>query len=411
LHKIFPVNIPKSCADVRTWIEIDGRALAQNLRSFRLLLGQKIKIMAVVKSNAYGHGLYTIAPLLQKLGVDSLAVDSLVEARALRRANVTAPMLVLGYTLPNCLKEATAKNVSVTISSFEQLAALAPRHFNKPLRTHIKVDTGLHRQGFLLTELPRLLKTLHRYYKKIIIEGLYSHLASATDPSELGYARQQINDFKKAIALFNAAGLKPITHLAATDGALCTKDAWFDMVRLGIGLYGLWPSPQTRAKHERHLKLTPVLAWRTIISEIKRLPVGARIGYEGTETLKRSSYIAVCPIGYWHGYPRLLSSRSRVLVRGAFCKLLGRVSMDMITIDVTHVRNVRAGDVVTLIGRDGKNQVTAEELAELSGTINYEIVTRVNPLIRRAEVVTRINPLIRRVIVSRISRGRVGRGH
>jgi len=308
------VNIPKSCADVRTWIEIDRAALAQNFHAFRTLIGPKINIMAVVKSNAYGHGLFTIAPLLEKSRVDSLAVDSIVEARALRRVHVRTPMLVLGYTLPACLPEAAAGNVSVTISSFDHLKPLSHFHFKTPLRVHIKVDTGLHRQGFLLAEFPRLLTALKRLKKKIVIEGLYSHLASATDPSELGYARLQINDFKKAIALFNDADFHPITHLAATDGALCTGDAWFDMVRLGIGVYGLWPSPATAAKHERHLKLKPVLAWRTIVSEIKRLPAGARIGYEGTEILKRPSKVAVCPIGYWHGYPRLLSSRSRVLV-------------------------------------------------------------------------------------------------
>lgn len=339
--------------------------------------------MAVVKSNAYGHDIYQFAAELEKLGADYLAVDSVVEGEALRQAGIQSPILVLGYTLPAKFVNAHKHNLSITVSQKEGLLMVA----NTPTRFHLKVDTGMHRQGFLPTEIPSVLKFLKQHKVPAeYFEGLYTHFAAAKNPAFPKDTRDQANQFKEVIKLVEAAGYRPIKHAAASSGTILFPDTHFDAVRIGISLYGLWPSAEVAAAVKDHIHLEPALTWKTLLSEVKKLKRGDRIGYDFTETLEKNTIVGICPIGYWHGYPRLLSSIGRVVVNGRRCRVLGRVSMDMIMVDLGPQAKEVAGTEVMLLGGDYVDQnksVSADELAALTGTSCYEIVTRLNPLIKR----------------------------
>lgn len=374
--------------NIRTWIEIDRAAIAHNYRLFRSLIPKGTRLAAVVKSNAYGHYLVDFAKEVEKLGIDFLAVDSFVEGVRLREEGVRASILVLGYTLPDNFSEAARLNISLAVSSPAQLAFLEKKTFARMPKIHIKVDTGMHRQGFTKDDMPRVAAFLARNAKKprVAVEGLFTHFAGAKNAAE-DHTPAQIAEFREWIDAFTALDYFPMVHAAASGGTLLFPDAHFDMVRIGIGLYGIWPSDAIEKKLGKRIRLAPVLSWRTVISEVKELPRGAHIGYDRTEALKRKSRVAVCPIGYWHGFPRAHSSKGRVLVHGEYARVLGRVSMDMISIDVTNITGVRAGDVVTIVGADGKRRLRAEEVGrEAPGSSAYEFVTRLNPLIKRVFV-------------------------
>ncbi len=377
---------PSERNGLRTWVEISRSALAHDLRVFRRVLPRACRIMAVAKSNAYGHGLYDLVPLLEELGVDAVGVDSIVEAVTLRKKGVTKPILVMGFTLPSRFGDAARNGVALTVSSFEGLRALAAAEDGRKIRVHIKVDTGMHRQGFLPAQLPGVLRFLKARPGRFEVEGLYTHFASAKDPGRTAVTRGQIAEFEAASAAFAREGFRPVRHASATAGVLNYPEAHFDMARIGIGLMGHWPSEPTRRAWEGRISLRPALSWRTLVAETKVLPAGASLGYDLTERLTRDSKIGICPVGYWHGYPLALSGKGQVLVRGRKVRVLGRVSMDMLVIDLTDAAGAKAGDVVTLIGRDRGETVDATATARLAGTTVYELLTRLNPLLRKIPV-------------------------
>lgn len=368
---------------LRTWIDLDRAALAHNVLTFRSLLPPDCRLMAVCKSNAYGHGLYDLAPVLQEMGVDWFSVDSIVEAATLRDKGLHKPILVLGYTLPSRFAEAAKHGVSLTVSSFENLRALARLRGTRRLKIHLKLDTGMHRQGFLPPRWEEVLRLVRTCGRRVELEGIYTHFAAAKDPGRRDYTEQQIEEFERAIVCFREAGLRPIRHANATAGVLNYPRAHYDLARVGIGLMGYWPSSETKRAWEKQVVLKPALSWRTIISETKTLGKGMGIGYDLTETLRRRTAIGICPIGYWHGFPRSLSRVGEVLVRGRRAKVLGTVSMDMIVIDLGRGDGVRVGDVVTVIGRDGRDEITVYEVAGRAGVSHYELLTRLNPLIQK----------------------------
>lgn len=365
---------------MRTWIEIKEKNIENNYKEFRKLIGPKCLLMAVVKSNAYGHNLLDFSLIVEKLQVDWLGVDSIIEAETLRKLGVKKPMLVLGYTVKYKIKEAIENNVSITVADFPTLKEIKKEKSNKKLNIHIKVDTGMHRQGFYLKELPRVIKEVKKL--PVNIEGIYTHFAAPKNPAFPKETEDQIKEFKEAIKLFSEFnGI--IKHASSTSGTIVFPNGRFDMVRIGIGMYGIWPSAEVKAAFDRKINLKPVLSWKSILGELKNIPKGGRIGYDFTETLTRNSKVAVIPIGYWHGFPRALSSIGEVIIRGKKAKVLGRVSMDMISVDVTDIKEARIGDEVTLIGKEKSAEITADEIARLTGTSAYEIVTRLNPRIKR----------------------------
>ncbi|KKU95726.1 MAG: Alanine racemase [Parcubacteria group bacterium GW2011_GWC2_48_17] len=370
---------------LRTWIEVDRKAIRHNFGVFKSLIPKRTKLMAVVKSNAYGHSLIDFSKEMERFGADSLGVDSMMEALALRREGVTLPILVLGYTMPELFSEAAKNDISLTVSTFDTLRAIEKAKLSQSLRIHIKVDTGMHRQGFLAKDMPKIFGVLNakRSTLNASVEGLFTHFANAKNPAFPKDTSDQLNEFKKWILAFKRTGHTPIVHAAATAGTILFPESHFDMVRVGIGLYGLWPAPEVREAFKDRITLRPALVWKSFITETKKLPVGSRIGYDLTEELRQDSAVGIVPIGYWHGYPRALSSIGHVIVRGKECKVLGRVSMDMLTVDVSKVVNPKLGDEVVIMGGDDSLPISAAGLARSLDESWYEIVTRLNPLIKR----------------------------
>ncbi len=377
------MKAPADRRSIRTWIDVDRGALEHNLIVFRSLLPPGCRLMAICKSNAYGHGLYDLAPVLEEMGADWFGVDSIVEAVTLRKKGIRKPILVLGYTLPGRFGEAVKNRISLTVSSLESLRALVTFPGARPTRVHLKLDTGMHRQGFLPSQWKVARTLLSRNRGRIQIEGIYTHFACAKVPEDRAYTSGQIEEFEKAVAFFKSVADQPIRHASATAGVMNYPEAAYDLARIGIGLMGHWPSAETKRAWDKTIVLKPALTWRTIISEVKTLKKGQGVGYDLTETVKRDSRVGVCPIGYWHGFPRSLSLVGEVLVRGRRAKVLGTISMDMIVIDLTDAVGARLGDVVTVIGRDGREEVTAYEIARRAGVSHYELLTRLNPLIQK----------------------------
>lgn len=385
----------------RTWIEIDSRAAKRNYDTFRKIVGKKTKLWSVVKSNAYGHGLVVFSKLAQKLGIDGFCVDSLVEGLRLRKEGVKKPILVLGPTLPALFSEAAKHKITITISNFEALNALGaivakkaksrtePRFGaratikNLAPEFHIKVDTGMHRQGFYVSELQKVIRLLNSKSQtlNLKLKGIYTHFASAKDINYPTYTEKQFAEFQKAIKLFEQAGFANlIKHCAATGATLINPKYHIDAVRVGIGLYGLWPSKELEVQLGRKIKLHPVLSWRVVVSEIKKLEAGDFVGYDLTERIRTPMKMAVLPVGYWHGLPRSLSGVGEVLINGRYAKTLGRVSMDLTVIGPT---SCKVEDVATLIGRDGKSELLAASISDKMGASPYEFLTRLNPLMER----------------------------
>jgi len=367
---------------LRTWIEVDTQTIKHNIDQFRNLLDEKTKLAIVVKSNAYGHDFMQFAKEAEKQKVDYLIVDSITEGVRLRKEGIKTPLLILGYTLPERIAEAVEYDIDISVSSFEALRAssVLGQSGAKP-KIHIKVDTGMSRQGFLEKDRENLINELSRSHVDVV--GLFTHFASAKNPTLPHDTQKQINRFTEWQKDFEKAGLTPMTHAGATSGLLLYPEAHFDMVRVGIGAYGLWPSQEARSFLEQKVSLKTVLSWKTIISEVKEVSKGERVGYDFTEILDRDSVLAICPVGYWHGISRKLSGIGKVLVRGQKARIIGRVSMDIIILDVTDIPDVSVSDVVTLIGKDGDSEITAYDMAHLDDTNWYETVTRINPLIKR----------------------------
>ncbi|MEK7099197.1 MAG: alanine racemase, partial [Patescibacteria group bacterium] len=244
---------------------------------------------------------------------------------------------------------------------------------------HIKIDTGMHRQGFFSADMSAVIRMLMRF--KIQPQGVFTHFASAKDPGDLRYARKQYAIFGGVTSEMERAGFHGmIRHAAASGGTLIFPESHLDMVRVGMGLYGYWPSAESQS---RKVALQPVLTWKTIVSEIKSIPKGALVGYDGVERVRRPTRMAVLPVGYWHGIDRGLSGKGHVLIRGKRAKMLGRISMDMTVVDVTDISGTRQGDEVVLIGRQGKQVLSADEIGGVIHTTAYEVLVRINPLIRR----------------------------
>jgi len=363
---------------LRTWIEIDKKAIDHNISEFRKIIKPNIKLMAIIKSNAYGHGLVDFAKTIENK-VDWFGVDSIIEGLKLRQKGIKKPILILGYTLPSRVEDAVRSDVSLTVSSFELLEQIIKLK-DRP-KIHLKIDTGMHRQGFFLKDLPKAIKLLKQF--KLAPEGLYTHLAAAKDKLYSSYSFKQIEIFKKADKLlkFVFGRENYLRHAVASAGTLLYPEAHFDMVRIGIGLYGMFPSKESEM--QTNAKLKPAMTWKSIIGEIKTIPKNSFIGYDLTEKVLRSSRLAIIPVGYWHGFDRGFSSCGEILVKGKRCRILGRVNMDMVVIDVSNVPNIKIGDETVIIGKQGKEKITAEDMAIKTATTNYEIITRINPLIKR----------------------------
>lgn len=371
----------------KTWVEISKNALVSNAKIFKRRAGAGVAVMAVVKSNAYGHGLSEVAKTVQP-HLDWFGVDNVDEGLALRKAGIKKPILILGFTPSWRVQEALRGNLRVTVSTLEQLRAAknAAAKSGKRGYVHLKVETGTTRQGAELRDLPEFARLIQSS-KHLVLEGLSTHYANIEDATDHDYAAGQLETYRNALDILEAHGCRPdVRHTACTAAAMLFPDTHFNLVRVGIGLYGLWPSLETKLEAQAkglEIELQPALAWKTLIAQVKDVKRGTPVSYGLTEKMPRTGKVAVLGVGYWDGYDRGLSSVGEVLVHGRKAKVLGRICMNMCMIDVTDIPDARAEDEVILLGEEGRIAVTAEDLARHLGTINYEVVTRINPLLPR----------------------------
>jgi len=364
-----------------SWVEISKSAILHNLSQFQKLAGEAVEIMPIVKSNAYGHGLILISKLISKK-VKWLGVVSLGEALALRKQGIKNNIFVLSYVPSRYLKEGINQRIDLPLYDLTDAKIISQIAgcLKKKAFVHIKVDTGCGRIGVMPAEAVKFVKAV-KQYGNIEIRGIFSHFASSEENA--GYTRIQLARFNAVLDALDQIGINiPYQHIACSAAILIRPEVKFNFVRLGLGLYGLWPSARARqiaGKSYPWLKLRPALTWKTKIIQIKTVSAGGKIGYGGTYVAKHKLKLAVLSAGYWEGYDRKLSNAGIVLIKNKKCPIIGRICMNLMMADVSKVKDVKLGDDVILLGMG----ITADDLADQIGTINYEVVTRINPLLPR----------------------------
>ena len=367
--------------EVRTWAAIDLDALTNNYRLLRDLLPEGCRLLAPVKANGYGHGAVPVAGKLERLGADMLSVACVDEGAELRRAGIRTPILCMGVTPAQLTGELLDLDITQTVEDLESGEALSrqAQRLGRKLRVHLKVDTGMGRLGVYWgdgdhTAAVRELLQLCRL-PGLEVEGMFTHFAVAD--SDEAYTRRQLDRFLEARAALEEQGISlKICHCAASSAVLHYPCTHMDMVRPGIALYGYYPDPE--GDRDSCPPLKPVMRLYSRISAVRSMPAGARISYGGTAVLKRDSRLAVLPIGYGDGLPRVLSNRMQVRIGDKLCPVVGRVCMDMCMADVTDLPQVRAGDVAQIYG-DG----LTDRAAAQADTISYELLCRVAPRVPR----------------------------
>jgi alanine racemase len=356
-----------------TRIEVDLDAIAKNTRVLKQACGPPTSLMAVVKANAYGHGAVHVARTALCHGADWLGVARMAEAVQLRNAGIQAPVLLFGNTLPDQAVAGANHGIRITLTGLDTAKAVqaAARNARTIVPAHIKIDTGMGRLGLCPgLDMDRVLADIRSMMQldHLEIEGIYTHFANA-DAEDKAHARQQLTLFTKVLDRLDAANRLPrIIHAANSAALLTLPQSHFTLVRPGIALYGLCPGPGVDGS-----RLTPALSIVSEITQVKQVPRGFAVSYGSTHVTERATAIATVPVGYADGYSRGLSNRAHMLVRGQRAPVTGRVCMDFTMIEVGHIPNAAPGDPVTLLGTQGNNTVSADELAELTGTINYEI--------------------------------------
>ncbi len=367
-----------------TWIEINKKNLVHNIREFQKIAPNS-QIWPVIKSNAYGHGLTEIASILESENlVAGLAVVSLDEAVSLSYLT-QKPIMVLSYFDFNeeQLALAQSKKISLPIYDLETaefLDKMADKLQGKFL-VNIKIDTGTSRLGFLLSEANEAIKIISQK-NNLIINSLYTHFAES-EAEEQEFTKKQLNNFLTLCAKWPQFK----KHAACSAATLSQKEAQGDLIRLGLSLYGLWPSAASKRRAwENKMCLQPVLTWKTKIIQLKKLSVGTSIGYNRTYTTTTDCLLAILPVGYNEGYDRSLSNKAEVLFKGQRYKVRGNICMNLMMVELPLDSDAQIGDEVVLLGHDGQNYLSVDELAILANTINYEIVTRLHPQIKRVIV-------------------------
>lgn len=372
-----------------TWAEINLSALQRNYEAVRQFLVPEATICCVVKCDAYGHGSVECSRALQEAGATWFGVTSTEEAVKLRRGYVTARILVMTGFWRGEEEEILESDLTPAIWSAEQvrlLQAAAERRPKRKIPVHVKVDTGMARLGVQMKDLASFIEAL-KTAEDLQVEGVFSHLASSENLSAED-ARQQIARFEEVRRMFRDAGITPTyEHLANSAAVVGRRDTWHNMVRPGLLLYGgCLPLESSGATPEIPISLTPVLSWKTRVIALKDLPAGQAIGYGGNYVTKAPMRIAVIPVGYGDGFSRHLSSKGRVIIRDQYAPIIGNVSMDLVTVDVTNIAGTSIGDEVILIGRTDHCRIDVEEHAMHTQTIPYEILCGLSPRVPRKYV-------------------------
>lgn len=368
----------------RTWVEIDKSCVLHNLSQFKNIIGPDVQLAVVGKSNAYGHGLAQLAQICQESSAaDWLCVFTLSEALVAREVGFKKNILVLGFADVD-IEAAVLSKIDLVIYDLDlalKLNDLAKKYSTRAF-VHVKVDTGLSRLGLLQGDALELIKTITKL-PFVTIRGIFSHF-SESDANDQTFTNKQLSRFNNLLNDLNSLGIIiPYIHSSNTAGVIRFKSCHFNFVRSGGGTYGLYKSEAidrlAKRKYQTNLKLA--ISWKSRVMQIKELPVGTYISYARTFVTNRKTKVAIIPVGYWDGYNRQLSNKGMVYINGQPANVLGRVCMNMIIVDVTQVRDLQIGNEVILVGN--LPGITPDDIAQLSGTINYEVTTRINPGIAR----------------------------
>ncbi len=375
----------------RTWVEISRTAVAANIAALQGLLEPQVSLCAFVKSFAYGHDISLMTRLLVESNVSHFGVDSIDEALAVRAVAPEAAIFIMGMVPAERFADVVAHDCVANIYDEEGLLAIiaAAVKLQKVALINIEIESGLNRLGVVERVLIDLLRTIKNNSRSVKLVGLSTHLSSAEDVAEQRYVYAQQAALQAALELCATYDFTvPFVHCANSAATIFAPQVHCTMVRVGIALYGLWPSAELRlaVQRGRAFELQPVLSWKTRVAQVKDVPAGGAIGYDRTFITNRAIRVAVLPVGYWDGYDRGLSSKGKIILHGRACPILGRICMNMLMVDVSEIAQIKAGDVATLLGREGMSLITAETIAAEIGTINYEVITRINPLIPRLVV-------------------------
>lgn len=366
------------------WAEINLDNLKSNMKEIRKISKSK-EIIAVVKADAYGHGALDVAPVLLENGATKLAVAVLSEAVELRNGGIHCPIMILGFTPPSLVDTLIRNDVEQTVYSYElaeEISKMAVKR-NKVARIHIAVDTGMGRIGFLPDE-----ESIEQVYKisklpNIVIEGLFTHFATA-DEADKEYTFYQIKKYNWFYERLKESNINiNIRHIGNSAAIIDLAESHYDAVRPGIILYGCYPSDEVR---KENINLKPVLSLKTNIVHVKNVPLDTSISYGREFRTKRESIIATLPVGYADGYSRSLFNKAKVIVNGQFAKVVGRICMDQCMIDVTDIPQVKVGDEVILIGEQNGLKFSVDDIAELMGTINYEVTCMISRRVPRVYI-------------------------
>jgi len=372
--------MPETVQGRPTLCWIDHDALRWNLRQIRDKIGAGIKILSMVKASAYGHGAGAVSQTLAGVGSDAFGVATLEEGVELRKAGIRAPVLVLAGAYADQLDEFFGHSLTPVVHDLSRLRDLeqAVKQRGSTLNVHLKIDTGMGRLGLVATEFDAWIGEVEKL-TAVKIEGVFSHFSHAESVAG-DYTRQQLEIFNHVVARLRAGNIRPpLVHLANSAATITLPAAYFDMIRPGIMLYGVYPSPAMAS----FITLKPALTWKSKILQLKKVPAGTSISYGQTFIAKRESLIATLPVGYADGYPRALSNCGEVLVSGQTAQVAGRVCMDLTMIDVTDIRNVKQGDEVVLLGRQGDAEISADQIGAWANTISYEILTSISARVPR----------------------------
>ena len=368
-----------------SYIELSKENLIHNFKVLKSVSKKGTKIAVAVKGNAYGHGQKEVVGILDSYA-DYFMVNSFEELELLRKKS-NKKTFVFGYVAKKYLPKAIKLGCILSVFSIEELKEVEKiaQKLKIKQEVHVPTDSYVGREGFLLNELPDFFEEIKKC-KNVKLTGIYAHFANIEDTNNFTHAKKQIKTYEDALKLAEKYGFKNLQrHISATSGLLVyEKDNGVNsIVRLGIGIYGLWPSEHIKYLYKNKLELKPVLSWKTKIAQIKTLPAGHTIGYGLTYMTYEPTKIALIPQGYSDGLDRRFSNKGEVLIKGARCKILGRVAMNMFVVNVSHLAEVEVEDEVVLLGMQGNEQITAEEMAGKIDTINYEITTRLSTLLPR----------------------------
>jgi len=378
-----------------TWAEVDLSAIAHNYKWLKKRLSAETRLLAVVKANAYGHGMIEVSKRLIECGVDFFAVASVDEAAELRQKGIKKPVLILGGILPDEIDGVLKYDCLQAVADTELAGELNRRaaRRKKKARIHAKVDTGMGRFGAWHEDAVDFIKAL-KGKKSLLLDGLFTHFSSADEGEEnASYTRRQINFFISLIEKLKRMNIKiPFKHAANSMASVLFRDSHLNLIRPGLMLYGLCP----RFELTKKINLKPVLGLKTRVVFLKDVPAGRHISYDRTYTTKQNTKIATIPVGYADGYPRALSNKAEVLVGGKRAPVIGNVCMDHTMIDVGHLPDIITGEEVVLIGTQANQQISVEELALRANTIPYEIVTSISTRVPRIYRKNRDSPISRR---------------